>query len=194
MPENPTVDPVRAEGPALVTGGTPGARRLVVLDPAGEAKHDDLPPTWRPLAADHEIFWCRLPVESGAREAALALAAPADARHLADVVASGPDAGEALRLAHEHRDHVRSVLLVDPAAEGVVSPGDALAADEGWLAAHGNEIARLRDAGIDVELVAHTTDTPDDRIPAPLPLGHPRVAEGVRTALAKLPAVHRPSL
>ncbi|MEU4672351.1 hypothetical protein AB0F91_31335 [Amycolatopsis sp. NPDC023774] len=192
MPENPAVDPVRADGPARVTAGRRGARRLVVLDPAGEAKHGGLPPTWRPFTEDHEVVWCRLPVKGAAREAAQALSGPTS--HLGDLVASGPFAGDALRLAEEHRDHVRSVLLVDPAAEGVLSPGDAAAAADTWLADHGNQVAALRDTGIDVEVIAHTTDDTEDRIPPPLPLGHPRVAEAVRTALANLPPLHRPAL
>ncbi|MGW4485386.1 hypothetical protein ACWEOE_16300 [Amycolatopsis sp. NPDC004368] len=188
MSENPAVDPVRARGPALVTAGPRGARRLLVLDPAGEANHDGLPSTWRPLTDEYEIVWCRLPVDGAAREAASALSEPRPV----DVVASGPFAGEALRLANEYRDHVRSVLLVDPAAEGVVSPGDAGTADETWLADHGNEVAVLRDAGIDVDLLAHSSES--DRLPAPLPLGHPRVVAALRTALENLPALHRPAL
>ncbi|WP_326836078.1 hypothetical protein VSH64_14330 [Amycolatopsis rhabdoformis] len=190
MSENPVPDPIRAQGPALVTAGPPGARRLIVLDPAGEAKHDGLPPTWRPLTEDHHVVWCRMPAEGALREATEAVTNRAE--HRVDLVASGPFAGEALRLAAERPDHVRSVLLVDPAAEGVLSPGDATEADETWLAEHGTVVAQLRDAGVDVDLLAHTTD--DDRVPAPVPLGHPRVAEALCSALANLPALHRPAL
>ncbi|HWD06258.1 MAG TPA: hypothetical protein VG674_27835 [Amycolatopsis sp.] len=185
-------DPVRAEGPPLVTAGRPGARRLIVLDPAGSAKHDGLPATWRPLSGDHEILWCRLPAPGAWAKCEEALAAPAGSLELSDLVASGPFATEALRLAARYPSTLRSVLLVDPAAEGVVSPGDPTVADEDWLARHGNDVALLREAGVEVKVIAHSTDTADDQVPAPLPLGHGRVVDALRDILATLPSVRRP--
>lgn len=182
MPEPFPSDPVRAEGPPLVTAGRPGAPRLIVLDPAGAAKHDRLPATWRPLAEDHEILWYRIPVEGAWRETAEALAAPGRS----DLVTSGPLAADVLRLAAENPASLRSVLLVDPAAEGVISPGDATVADEAWLVRHDAEIAALRESGVEVEVIAHSSDDPDDQVPSPLPLGHDWVVDGLREALATL--------
>lgn len=183
----PEPDPVRAEGPPLVTTGRPGAPRLVVLDPAGAAKHDDVPATWRPLADDHEILWCRLPVTGAWDACARVLAEPGPRT---DIIASGPEAGDALRLAGEQQATIRAVLLVDPATARY----DTAEADDAWLVRNGDQVAALRDAGVEVEVIAHSSDDPDDRIPAPLPLGHPRVVEALRKALDELPAVGRPAL
>ena len=38
-----STDPVRAQGPPAVTEGTPDWPIVLVLDPAGAAKHDELP-------------------------------------------------------------------------------------------------------------------------------------------------------
>ncbi|MYW93179.1 hypothetical protein G3I59_21810 [Amycolatopsis rubida] len=184
MPEPFPSDPVRAEGPPLVAAGRSGAPRLIVLDPAGAAKHDGLPATWRPLAEDHEILWYRIPVEGAWRETAETLAAP----ERSDLVTSGPLAADALQLAAEHPGSLRSVLLVDPAAEGVISPGDAAVADEAWLVQHDAEIAALRESGVEVEVLAHSRDDPDDQVPSPLPLGHGWVVDALRETLAKLEA------
>lgn len=187
MPEPFPSDPTRAEGPPLVTAGRSGAPRLIVLDPAGAAKHDGLPATWRQLAEDHEILWYRIPVEGAWRETAEALDSP----ERGDLVTSGPLAADALRLAAEHSASLRSVLLVDPAAEDVVSPGDAAGADEAWLVRHDAEIAALRESGVEVEVLAHSSDAPDDQVPSPLPLGHTRVVNALREALATLESAGR---
>lgn len=187
MPEPFPPDPVRAEGPPLVTAGRSGAPRLVVLDPAGAAKHEGLPATWRPLAEDHEILWYRIPVEGAWRETAETLASP----ERSDLVTSGPLAADALRLAAEHPASVRSVLLVDPAAEGLLSPGDAAVADEAWLVRHDAEIAALRDSGVEVQVLAHSSDDPHDQVPSPLPLGHDWVVDALREALAELESAGR---
>ncbi|WP_037366384.1 hypothetical protein [Amycolatopsis orientalis] len=187
MPEPLPSDPVRADGPPLVTAGRPGSPRLVVLDPAGLAKHEGLPATWRPLEQDHEILWYRIPVEGAWSGTGETLAAP----ERSDLVTSGPLAADALRLAAEHSGSVRSVLLVDPAAEGVLSPGDAAVADEAWLAQHDAEIAALRESGVEVEVLAHSSDDPDDQIPSPLPLGHDWVVDALRETLARLESAGR---
>ena len=44
-----SAEPVRSEGPAVVTAGDPSGPKVIVLDPAGAAKHGELPATWRPL-------------------------------------------------------------------------------------------------------------------------------------------------
>jgi hypothetical protein len=172
-------DPVRSAGPDVVTAGDPGGSPLVVLDPAGAAKHDELPASWRSLAGSRRIVWCRLPVD-GALSAADEILS--DARG-ADVVASGPFAEEALRLAARHPGAVRYVLLVDPAADAEVPAARAAAADDDWLAGHEEPIARLREAGTEVEVIAHSTGGADDRIAAPLPLGHPDVVAGLTRVL-----------
>src|SRR5690606_201599 len=51
-PGHPTgmsdTEPMRSEGPAVTVHGRGGERRVLVLDPAGASKHDELPATWRP--------------------------------------------------------------------------------------------------------------------------------------------------
>jgi hypothetical protein len=186
-------DPLHAAGPRVVTAGEPGDPTLVVLDPAGAASHDALPASWRPLAEHRRILWCRLPVDGALSEADEVLADTAGLE--IDVVASGPYAEEALRLAARHPGAARHVLLVDPAADPARPAGDAgrsgdagrtedaERADDGWLADHEEPIASLREAGTEVEVIAHSSGGPDDRVPGPLPLGHPDVVAGLTRAL-----------
>jgi hypothetical protein len=178
-------DPARAEGPASVTEPGNADRSLIVLDPLGTAKHERLPPTWDELERRHHVVWCRTPVDGALREAATALddiSAPASA----DIVAGGPCGGDALELANAHRGIVRAVLLVDPAAERFVEKGAAESADAAWVAENSGLIESLREAGTAVEVVAHSHEGSDDRIPAPLPLGHPEVVTAVTSALESL--------
>ena len=181
-----STDPVRAQGPPAVTEGTPDGPIVLVLDPAGAAKHATLPATWRDLSDRWRIVWCRLPADGGLSEADDILADPPWPGKVVHVVASGPYAEEALRLAERHTEPVRSVLLVDPAARGHVAPGDGAEADEHWEDDTEQQRWALTRSGVDVHTVAHSEGGARDRIPAPLPLGHPDVVAGVKKAIADL--------
>ena len=182
---------MRAEGPAVSHHGRGGDRRVLVLDPAGASKHDELPATWRPLTEHHEIVWVRLPAgDSDDGDRLLARVAAHDAR--TDIVTSGPCAEFALDLARRHARAVRSILLVDPAAGEEPDSAHAVRADELWFDKHRSAIASARANGITVEVIAHSSDDDEDRVPPPLPLGHPRVVEAVREALVRARKVRSP--
>ncbi|MGI6871657.1 hypothetical protein [Amycolatopsis sp. 3B14] len=185
---NYSPDPVRAEGPAAVTEGTPDGPTVLVLDPTGLAKHEGLPATWRDKTSQWQVVWCRLPSDGGLTQADDLLSdPPAEAVH---VVASGPFADGALRLAEKHSGALRSLLLVDPAADQFVPPGDGEIADRHWEDDHRERIDALAKSGVPVRVVAHSTGGAEDRIPAPLPLGHPDVVAGVERAITELENTH----
>ncbi|MFK0250769.1 hypothetical protein ACIQUM_39255 [Amycolatopsis azurea] len=164
MPAEP--DPVRAEGPPVVNDGEDEQAKLLVLDPAGEGKNGELPATWRPLAARRQIIWCRLPVDGALSQAEDLLedAEPGDPS--IDVVAAGESAGDALRLAERHPGAAAHVLLIDPVPD------------------ESSELAeRVRSAGTAVEVLPHSEGEPYNRIPPPLPLGHPDVVAGLTKIL-----------
>ncbi|AUS80370.1 hypothetical protein C1701_20775 [Actinoalloteichus sp. AHMU CJ021] len=48
-------------GPGVVTAGPPESPTVMVLDPAGEAVHGELPATWRSLSARYRVEWVRWP-------------------------------------------------------------------------------------------------------------------------------------
>ena len=56
----------RADGPSVVRKGPTDGPIVVVVDPQGDAKHDELPATWRGLAEDVGVVWWRLPVSGSA--------------------------------------------------------------------------------------------------------------------------------
>ncbi|HET6704009.1 hypothetical protein [Amycolatopsis sp.] len=181
MPAEP--EPVRSEGPSVVTAGDPSGPKVIVLDPAGAAKHDELPATWRPLSRKRAVFWCRVPAGGALTEAddLLGDAGPGDPEIA--VVASGPFAAEALQLVERHPGAATHLLLVDPASDAFLAAADAAAANDAWLAEHDDVVAKLRGAGTEVRVVASSSESPADRVPPPLPLGHPEVVTAVRTAL-----------
>ncbi|NKQ53645.1 hypothetical protein HFP15_12225 [Amycolatopsis sp. K13G38] len=183
-----STDPVRAQGPSAVTEGTPDGPIVLVLDPAGAARHEGLPATWRDLEQRWRIVWCRLPADGSLSQADDILADPPAAGKVVHMVASGPYAEEAMRLADRHARSVRSVLLVDPAARGFVAPGDGPAANEHWEEDTEKQRWELTREGIDVRTIAHSEGGESDRIPAPLPLGHPDVVSGVQNAISELGA------
>lgn len=159
-------DPVRAEGPSVVTEGSDEAAKLLVLDPAGEGKHGELPATWRPLAARRQVIWCRLPVDGALSQAEDVLGDAEPGGPPIDVVAAGDSAAEALRLAERHPGAASHVLLVDPVPD------------------ESSELAeRVRSGGTAVDVLPHSTGEPYNRIPPPLPLGHPDVVAGVTKIL-----------
>lgn len=156
-------DGPRAEGPPVVWAGPELGPALVVIDPMGEAKHEDLPATWHKLAANHQVAWCRLPASrDSVEDLEDVLETLAERRTRVDVVASGEACPAAVALAGQFDDVVRSVLLVDPPDE---TSGDTPGAP-------------------DVRVVARSTGGERDRVEAPLPLGHPDVVAGVVAALA----------
>lgn len=150
--------PARATGPGVVADGPAGAATVLVIDPAGEALHDEIPATWRALADRMRIVWLRVPAAPSWKstvDRVLSMHRD-DTRTVLDVVTSGPIAADVLDLVRGHEDLVRSVLLVDPECD--VDPSAA-------------------------RVIVRSHDAPDDRIAAPLPLGHPDVVSGVVKAL-----------
>jgi hypothetical protein len=178
-----TAEPARSEGPSVVTAGDLSGPKILVLDSAGAARHDELPATWRPLAGRRGIVWCRVPAGGALSEAdeLLGDAGPGDPEIA--VVASGPFAAQALQLIERHPGAAAHLLLVDPASDAFLPSGDAAKANEAWLAEHDDVVAKLREAGTDVRIAASSTEGPEDRVPPPLPLGHPDVVAAVRSAL-----------
>jgi hypothetical protein len=152
----------RAEGASVVWAGRHDGPALVVVDPAGSAKHD-VPPTWHGLAEHFQIAWCRTPAaEHSLEDIEDVLETLSDRRVPANIVASGEACPAAIAIARQFAHIVSTVLLVDPAGEA--DPLDG--------------------TDIDVRVVARSHSGPSDRIEAPLPLGHPEVVDGVTAALA----------
>ncbi len=173
----------RSEGPSVVLAGDPSGAKVIVLDPAGAGRHDELPGSWRPLSDQRAIFWCRLPAGGALTEADDLLGDQGPADPDITVVASGPFAAEALQLVERHPGAASQLLLVDPASDAFLPSADAMAANEAWLSEHEGVIAKLREAGTVVRVVGSSSDTEEDRVPPPLPLGHPQVVTAVRHAL-----------
>lgn len=150
---------------------------VVVLDPGGEARHSELPATWRPLARHVHVVWCRLPAEVGGEatpEDVLTALTQRSARvHL---VASGVAAQEALRLALEHAAAVRTVIAVDPAPPRHIDPQSWVHTPiEWWDRGTALERERLSELKVLVRcFVSRETDTAV-RVDRPIPLGHPDV-------------------
>ncbi|NKE60542.1 hypothetical protein FXN61_28645 [Lentzea sp. PSKA42] len=160
--------PVRATGPGVVADGPTGAATVLVIDPAGEAPHDGIPATWRELTDRLRIVWLRVPAApewKSTVDKVLSMHRDDAIRAVLDVVTSGPMAADVIDLVRHHESLVRTVLLVDPEIE----------VDEPFA-----------------RVVVRSYDGPDDRIPAPLPLGHPDVVFGVVAALNELRSTTRP--
>jgi hypothetical protein len=155
----------RTDGAPVVWAGLEEGPALVVVDPSGAAKHDELPPTWDQLAQHFQVAWCRLPAsDRSLEEVEDVLETLSERRASASLVASGEACSAAVAIAHQFADIVNSVLLVDP------GPDD----NTGTLAG----------TGIEVHVVARSHHGPTDRVEAPMPLGHPEVVSGVVSALA----------
>ncbi|MCE7006968.1 hypothetical protein LWC34_29680 [Kibdelosporangium philippinense] len=163
----------RARGPAVVWAGLDRGPALVVVDPAGEARHATLPATWRPLAERFQVAWCRVPASGGALwDVEDVLETLAQEQVQADLVASGTVSDAAIALAAQFGATVRSVLLVDPGPGERNSP--TLSSDRGVAA------GRMR-----IRVVARSVRDHRNRVEPPMPLGHPDVVGGVLTALAE---------
>ncbi|HYS39841.1 MAG TPA: hypothetical protein VEO01_29855 [Pseudonocardiaceae bacterium] len=152
----------------MVVKGPEHGPLVVMLDPAGDAKHDELPATWRPLTEDIGVVWWRLPSarRTGPTGDQLVDNLPGghDRVHL---VAVHDTALLALSLAVSHRDLVRSVVLVDPP----------------WPEHDLDAVDRIvHDPGLVVRQV--WTDTAEGR----LPIGHPDVVAAVVRALVSADA------
>jgi pimeloyl-ACP methyl ester carboxylesterase len=151
----------RADGAPVVWAGQDEGPALVVIDPSGAAKHDELPATWDRLARHFQVAWCRVPAsEHSLEEVEDVLETLAERQTPATIVASGAACPAAMAIAHQFADLVTTVLLVDPV-------GDTLA-----------------DTDFEVRVVARSHPGPSDRVEAPMPLGHPEVVEGIVSALA----------
>lgn len=161
--DDPAREAAKSHGPTVVTAGDPAAATVLVLDPGGLSPHEELPATWRELSEQRRIVWFRLPTDGALTEAAELLGDPAALGTPVDVVVSGDSAATASRVLRERPGAVRSLLLVDPPADF----SDA-------------------DAGYRVEVIARTEPGPRDRIPAPLPLGHPDVVSALVRTLTQL--------
>jgi pimeloyl-ACP methyl ester carboxylesterase len=151
---------VRADGPAVVRKGPAGQPAVVVLDPRGDAKHGELPATWRSLAEDVEVVWWRLPtmVREGRDVGSLIADLAVDGRLY--LVGAGDAALLTLSLAGQYRAGVVSVVLVDPPWPDDVEAGQRLVDDPSLQ-------------------VAQVWTDPEDM----LPIGHPDVVRAVLLAL-----------
>lgn len=134
-----------------------GGPTVVVLDPSGDAKHDELPATWRALAEQVEVVWWRLPAaERDTRSAGLL-----DGIDRTYLVGAGSAALLTLSLAVSHRAQVRCVVLVDPP----------------WPVADLPYVRRIvSHRSLPIEQV--------DTASGDLPIGHPDVVSAVVRALA----------
>lgn len=154
----------RADGAAIVWAGRETGPALVVVDPAGAAKHEELPATWHKLAEHFQVAWCRTPASRRTLEDVEdVLETLTERKASASLVASGEACSAAVAIARQFADIVNAVLLVDPIED---------------------DTATLADTDIEVRVIARSHPGPDDRVDAPMPLGHPEVVEGLVTALA----------
>lgn len=160
-------DGPRSGGSPVMWAGQEDGPALVVVDPAGAAKHD-LPPTWHELAEHFQVAWCRTPASARSLEDLEDVLETLSERrvpaNVVNLVASGDACPAAIEIAHQFAHIVSSVLLVDPAED--------------------DDTGALADTDIEVRVVARSHPGPSDRVEAPMPLGHPEVVEGVTTALA----------
>ncbi|MEU6641504.1 hypothetical protein ABZ863_03050 [Saccharomonospora sp. NPDC046836] len=185
-------DEIRAAGPPLVWQGPGGGPIVLVLDPAGEAKHDELPATWRPLAEHIRVGWCRLPADARYGKTVEDVLRGLD--HRAHLVAAGSAARHALRLAWEHAALVRSVIAVDPAPAGETAPpADVYTAIADWWNTETEPLRReLTARDIRVVCFVSRAGDPAVRVEPPVPLGHPDVvARVVQTLLSFQGEGHR---
>jgi hypothetical protein len=199
----------RAEGPAVVREGEPGAAAVLVLDPAGEGRHGRIPASWEELDPAVRVTWLRLPACEApvemAREAFDELCADGRRVHL---VAGGVACRLAELLAVRQPDSLLSVVLVDPdradadradadradadradadrAGSGLVDSGATVV--EQALLEHRTIPAREELAGHGV-IVRVVTDADAERAEqaGSLPLGHPAVVDVLRQVLSGRP-------
>lgn len=151
---------VRVDGPAVVRKGPSHGPAVIVLDPRGDAKHEDLPATWRELADDIGVVWWRLPAATRLGQLGDSLPAElATGREPVHLVGAGDAALLTLSLAARRSDVVRSVVLVDPPWK----PDDAQPQDD------------ASQAGSVQYVMANGSGH--------MPIGHPDVIQAVSRAL-----------
>jgi hypothetical protein len=149
----------------VVWTGREDGPALVVIDPTGAARHEELPPTWDRLGDHFQVAWCRLPASKQSLEDVEdVLETLAERNAPTHLVASGEACTAAIAIAPQFSDIVNAVLLVDPP--------------------DGEEIPELD--GIEVHVIARSHDGASDRVEAPLPLGHPEVVDGLVSTLAAM--------
>ena len=154
-------DGPRSDGPAVVWAGLEQGPALVVVDPSGAARHDELPPTWQELTQHFQVAWCRVPASTRSLEDIEdVLETLSDRSSPVTVVAAGTACAPALVLAGQFDDVVETVLLVDPVGD---EP----------------------ETSVPTRVVARSEGGDRDRVEPPLPLGHPDVVRGVTEALAQ---------
>lgn len=158
----------RRTGPPVVTAGLLTAPTVVVIDPVGAAKHDDLPATWHPMTHRRHVVWCRTPAPDSLAVADDQIRALAGRSAVIDIVSAGHLAGLAVVLAERWAPVIRSLVLVDP--------GDG----EGPPQGSGERDLAAADVAVRILDVA---DIEEDR---PLSLGHPTVVAAVDSALDDL--------
>ncbi|TCO45367.1 hypothetical protein EV192_121131 [Actinocrispum wychmicini] len=152
----------------MVRKGPSHGPAVVVLDPQGDAKHDELPATWRGLTDDVGVVWWRLPAATRMGQLGdnlpTELAIGRDPIHL---VGGGDAALLTLSLAARRPDVVRSVVLVDPPWK----PDDVPPQDD------------IAPAGT----VQYVMTSKSGHIGGRLPMGHPDVVAAVVRAVATAP-------
>lgn len=154
----------RSDGPAVVWAGLEHGPALVVVDPSGAARHDDLPATWHAVAEHFQVAWCRVPASVRSLEDIEdVLETLSERRSPVTMVAAGNACAPALAIATQFSDLVDTVLLVDPVGDEQESP-------------------------VPTRVVARSEGGDRDRVEPPLPLGHPDVVRGMTEALAERPA------
>lgn len=179
----------REHGPPIVVDGPAGAPAIIVFDPAGAAKHDDIPASWHPLRRERRVIWCRMPAKNALGEADNTMAELAAHDVTVDAVTSGPVAEVAMMFTRRWASAVRSLLLVDPAApDQRFATDEAELADALWEKRSQRRMHELVEAGVAVRVVAHSAGGDRDRVPPPLPLGHPDLVEVIRGAIEELDA------
>lgn len=155
----------RGGGAPVVWAGRDEGPALVVIDPSGAARHDGLPATWDRLSDHFQVAWCRMPASKHALEGIEdVLETLAERTAPVNLVASGDGCALAIAIAPQFTDIVSAVLVVDPPDETDLTP--------------------LSD--IEIHVVARSHDGADDRVEAPLPLGHPAVVTGLVSTLASM--------
>ncbi|OLF13399.1 hypothetical protein [Actinophytocola xanthii] len=163
----------RADGPPVVWTGPEVGPALVVIDPSGAARHAELPPTWRQLTQDHQVAWCRVPASRRSVEDIEDVLESLAERQAPSVtmVAAGEACSTAIEVARQFESLVTQILLVDPTDDTPESARVTVVARSA-----GEGTSGRGDKEVDPEV---------DRVPAPLPLGHPDVVAGVVAALSE---------
>lgn len=159
-----------ARGPAIVWRGPVDADLAVVLDPAGEASHGELPATWRPLTDRLRIGWVRLPADGPGLAALASILSETPGRRV-HIVTSGAATEPVLWVAGAQPRKVKSFVAIDP---------ESCAPDSPW-----GEWARvLEDEGAVVRCFQTAQEDVDLRRPPPAPLGLPEVVAWVAETIA----------